>query len=113
MNIIEFIEARLDEDEAMSPYFCEGVDEYRGCALLSDRMLREVETKRAILAEHATEEFPVAWHTSPEDVELRVYPVCKTCNAWFGRFGACPTVRAVASVWSDHPDYDPAWAVTS
>jgi hypothetical protein len=43
--------------------------------------------------------------------------VCQTCEEK-PRIGyeagsdgwPCPTIRALASIWSDHPQFDPAWA---
>ena len=64
------------------------------------RVLREVAVKRAILVEHAQFNDSI-W--------------CKTCDpagesgdssAWY----PCKTVRTLADVWSDHPDYRQEWA---
>ena len=70
------------------------------------RVLREVEAKRKILAEHAPLERPgtvtpvicrVCW-TSPKEGPLEG-------DAW-----PCFTVASLAAVWSDHPDYRQEWA---
>ena len=144
MDIVEFLRARLDEDEAVartaSPggwtygdvesvaggmlydesrtigsVFYEQPGDHDGAIvrhLLSDeadangrhiarndpaRVLREVEARRAILAIHEYEWLgpdDAAWKGCPVDVE-----------DW-----PCRTVRALASVYADHPDYDPEWA---
>jgi len=61
------------------------------------RVLREVAAKRAILAEHQ---------------EAASGGYCELCYYGYGGGSwPCPTVRALASVYSDHPDYDPEWAV--
>jgi len=61
------------------------------------RVLREVAAKRAILAEHQ---------------ESASGGYCELCYYGYGGGSwPCPTVRALASVYSDHPDYDPEWAV--
>jgi hypothetical protein len=75
-----------------------------------DRQLREVEVKRAILAEHSS--------------SGGMYPTCRRCEhrssgTWYGDEEGdeeppddvsadawpCKTVRLLAAVWSDHPDY--------
>lgn len=67
------------------------------------RTLREVEMVRAILAEHATvtaafsgQICRVCWTTRKEGpLEGDPYP--------------CRTLRLVAAIWSDHPDYKEEW----
>jgi Family of unknown function (DUF6221) len=72
------------------------------------RVLREVAAKRAILAEHA----PRAY-----DRYGRIGIYCRACvtghepymdddtpDSW-----PCATVRHLAAVWGDHPDYRPEW----
>jgi Family of unknown function (DUF6221) len=64
------------------------------------RVLREVDAKRRILAEHRVWE--PRWG-------------CTRCREWIGGIPEkvawpCPTVRALAAVYSDHPDCDPAWS---
>lgn len=74
-----------------------------------DRALREIEAKRRIIAGHPVR--PIRNGT------------CRTCSDQAGLSWAsleandpdfvdwpCPTLRALASIWSDHPDYDPSWA---
>ena len=64
------------------------------------RILREVEAKRKIVAEHAME---------PGFLP----PSCSRCyetdDDWEALLWPCPTIRALASVYSDHPDYDETW----
>src|SRR5258706_699318 len=68
------------------------------------RVLRQVDAKRKILNEHS----PLHWHP---DSPLR----CRRCTSVTidGKMAKlewpCAAVRAVAAVWSDHPDFDPAW----
>lgn len=64
------------------------------------RVLREVAAKRRILAAHQV------------DADY-----CTTCsvevNDGYDRApvaAPCPTLLDLASVWSEHPDYDQAWA---
>jgi hypothetical protein len=67
------------------------------------RVLREVEAKRAILALH---EPLLSSYGEPS--------VCRSCwpQPWIGThpLAPCPTMRNLAAVYSDHPDYDPSWA---
>ena len=73
------------------------------------RVLREVEAGRAILAAHLPGEFDRYGLT-----EI----LCRTCvtghEAYMDDDGAdpwpCATVRRLAAVWSDHPDYREEWA---
>jgi hypothetical protein len=72
------------------------------------RVLREVAAKQAILAEH--ELVPAGYRG--EGVLPGEYG-CRTCDVHEGGTdpgGPCKTVRLIVSVWSDHDDYDPAWA---
>ena len=68
------------------------------------RVLREVAAKRAILARH---------HRGDRNE-------CVGCG-YFGdmddpcideEMENCPELVELASVWSDHPDYDPSWSTT-
>ena len=123
-ELIEFITARLDEDEAVArrnigraPGTTTGLgDTEEGGPSFPDyqtydgedidaandyldrfrplRMLREVEVKRAILAEHA----PASGRT-----------ICRVC--WTdGDQYPCSTVQHLAEIWSDHVDYRQEWA---
>ena len=71
------------------------------------RVLREVAAKRAILAEHA-----------PTDWTAYADRMCRRCvwndeephdelHHWV--IWPCPTVRALAAIYSDHPDYRQEW----
>lgn len=69
------------------------------------RVLREVAAKRAILAEHPHER--MGGRTARrEDVG------CTLCGQDDGvqwHEGWCATIRALAAVYADHPEFDPAW----
>lgn len=154
MNIIDFIRARLDEEQALAEgafdaqsnrWIAEGGGKYdeevtirsgtefvvtaglsggggvcdRGTAdhiAAQDpaRTLAHVAALRVVLAAHP-----------PDDPEAK-HPECKTCvedppgvacwgdelygpdyQAW-----PCPTLRALASTWTDHPDHNPEWSLT-
>jgi hypothetical protein len=96
-----FLRARLDEDERLAtlarPEFftpeCLAVFASAGDAahvIRHDpaRVLREVAAKRAILELHAQG------------------------TDWDGEPWPCSTIRALIAIWRDHPDFDPAWAIT-
>jgi hypothetical protein len=75
---------------------------------MPERILREVQAKRAILDVHSPG-YPV---TYPEPSGQ---PTCAVCHAggwdWDPEKWACATVRALAAVYSDHPDYQKEWSV--
>jgi hypothetical protein len=135
MDLVTFLTARLDEDEAIAKAATEsapapwvpGGEDY-GAPMVADatgdpliydegtptvqesahiarhdpaRVLRDVAAKRATLKRHRL--YPV----QP--------PICGTCCGGGGDEVSsvpwpCPDVCAVATVYSDHPGYDPAWA---
>lgn len=116
MTIVEFIEARLAEDEAVvRPIVDEIYGEYDGPAdecqagyvtIGAGRVLREVEAKRAILARHA--DGTPEWY----DAEMRAddQAWCRWCT-YDDRTVAypCGDVLALASVYADHADFDATW----
>jgi hypothetical protein len=66
--------------------------------------MRAVAALRAVVAAHAD--------TNDGDCATCViggwgWPVMGACSAVAY---PCPTVRHVAAIWAEHPDYDPAWA---
>lgn len=84
-------------------------------AALNDpaHVLRQVDALRAVLDLHeaATD------HTgSPilHSIDAGApHPGCTTCGApgeWYHHEWPCETLRALAAIWSDHPDYQPEWA---
>ena len=117
-----FLCARLDEDEAdaqkhlnrfvdgewrrvicdpllggyggQSPHRDLTVGLYIGRMSEPARVLREVEAKRAILR----------WHPS-ERMRYIDASRCPQCELTW----PCPTVRLIAAVYSDHPDYRDEW----
>ena len=121
-SIVEFLRARLDEDEAQAreavtirqrtyshqPWVNDPDHELKawddhpaGVVLLGpERLLAEVAAKRQVLDVHEPE--PGAGCL-----------VCDhDCNFGYvyGDGTGCTTIRALASVYADHPDYDPEWA---
>jgi hypothetical protein len=102
-TLVEFLTARLDEDEAAAERIettsCHGVesDAEADYLLFARRACTECEAKRAIMDEHAVTPHPV-----------RSWVNCSTCGARVGP--ACTTLIHLASVYADHPDYDATWA---
>ena len=106
MTIVEFLKARLGEDEAIArnalgllgmetPWHDIETLRQRGLTRAdarhvarhsSRRVLREVEAKRRI----------VERHSGCEDVS-------------YGDASTCPDMRDLASVYADHPDHQPDW----
>jgi hypothetical protein len=116
-DLIEFLNARLAEDEAtakrvqpnQSPTELRAMVGREGgepfLIVASERVLREVSAKRAILEDHRI----VKADVDTEDFDFG----CERC--YFNRdegvagYGYCPTLKALAAVYSDHPDYDESW----
>ncbi len=125
MDLAKFLNARLDDDQWVAEGAARTDDRRQGAwypamfgpggfdARVDDhlarhdpgRVLREVDAKRKIVAEHAMEPgmFPPSCVRCC-DTNTAQYP-----QRWDALMWPCPTVRALAAVWSDHEDYDPAW----
>lgn len=83
MGIAEFVRARLDEDEREANVCLARWREGQGVSRQRwDRQLREVKAKRVALD----------WYENDDDVVMY------------------PTIRAIAAIYADHPDFDPAWS---
>ena len=130
-----FVAARLDEEEARANamehfivyddtyYSCpatrtephgdlEWGEEHCDCGLAERKAkrLREIAAMRAVLALHKTtvtkaEIFPFSPYTgepNPDEYEV----ACEICGwADSNPTSACVTVRILAAIWSDNPDY--------
>ena len=100
MTLIEFLLARIAEDEAAAGrggwHNGGGVfanDNY-GCLLVQpDRVLAECEAKRSIIEMH---------DAMPAE---NVY--CMTCDE--NHDWPCATLKTVAAVYADHPDFREEW----
>lgn len=93
MTLAEFVLARIAEDEAAASRW---VYDWGGGDLddLEDRVLRQCEAFRRIVELHEpVDEEPDGW-----------------CNRCDGDGWPCGTMAALASIWSDHPDYRQEWA---
>lgn len=114
MTLTDFLLARIAEDEAVATEATEewqfSSDEWRlGCdpsvvphIARHDpaRILAECGAKRRIVELHAA-----TWVT-PED-----WWSCVSCGTAgeYDVFAPCPTLRALASVYRDHPDWSASW----
>jgi hypothetical protein len=113
MTINKFLTARLAEDAARAGQFhhedCKSI-EFRDFGVCDcghpARVVREVEAGRAFLARHTPVEFPqpIGRFTAPA--------YCSWCGSdEYPEPWPCPDLRDRTAVYSDHPDYDPAWSV--
>lgn len=151
MNITEFLDARIAEDEAVAARAL-GRDDIGSTIWCAEndgaiteveaeveagfvrrfhptRVLAECAAKQAILEAHQPTVETVEWF---DDVTgIGTAPVCPSCrpkdptdwNPPIGMAGIrpdgfipsyvlapCPTLRAIAAVHKDHPDYQEEWA---
>lgn len=108
-------EVRFREDAV---YGDDGVDERNAAHITRHnpaRALAQVEAMRRIVALHTPERGP---RNPVTDFGVRTCPLCGPSHPWnasppFGpdeHLRECDTLRALASVYADHPDFDPAWA---
>jgi hypothetical protein len=65
-----------------------------------------------VLAECAAKRAIVEWHCTSETDLGPAYPDHQPwCEACEGALFPCVTVRHLAAIYREHPDYDPSWAV--
>ncbi len=117
---IAFLLARLAEDEAAAREA--GADAMTGhrwkhapedvygelqrtVLASSARILREVEAKRRVVEEHALH---VGYQWPDKNADY-----CAACGVpdEYPPIWPCPTLRALASVYADHEDFDAGWAL--
>jgi Family of unknown function (DUF6221) len=134
MTLDAFLTARLDDDQAWADGVIERQAELgwtseddawdeRGAMGIAEwsamraakRVLREVAAKRAILAIHEPVPF---WGNNPPPPSQQTtdnikawYCECQAQDGVIEGEWPCETVRALAAVYSDHPDYDNEWKV--
>ena len=114
MTLAEFLAARLREDEERAGdahlYDCDSVAPPPGpfpCdCWVPARELRQVTAMRAILAEHEdTRDGHIYDH--PDGLMcVRCADADRDGEPYAERPYPCQTLRALAAVYSDHPDYD-------
>ncbi|MBD8056672.1 hypothetical protein ICV35_23770 [Rhodococcus ruber] len=116
MNIVDFITARLndDADEAHKAedarddelWVVTGSDNAVGVDYFPARILREVEAKREILAEHGDNEGQCARCLDDDGVWVEDGRTIAYTQPW-----PCRTIRALASVYVDHLDFVAEWRI--
>ena len=102
MTISEFLLARITEGEGLVE---------RGIVWDADRALAECSAKRRIVEEHPGVFLPKHHEQLP--------PKCRRCRNLEPAEGdrhmfapwPCGTLRALASVYADHPDYQQEWTL--
>lgn len=109
MNIKDFMLARVAEDETEANS-C--LAQYRrgegGSTSRWTRQLSECAAKRAIVEAH-----PIVDDVVEVSTRIKWGFACETCFSYGDIVednGYCDTLRALASAFSDHPDYQPEWA---
>jgi hypothetical protein len=114
MRLVDFLTARLDEDEAVAERLRSSsvgdpwgwqpnrleTCEKRRVDYPPARVLADVKAKRAIVDRHS--EVYYGAHEGVGSVTM-----CRECR---DQRGPCWTLRNLASVYADHPDYDATWA---
>ncbi|MDP9092411.1 MAG: DUF6221 family protein [Actinomycetota bacterium] len=103
-DLAGFILARVSEDEAVARAVLDsGVHDERSAVkewiavANPQRMLTWSDARRRIVALHHAAERLLAEDNRPE--------LCLGC----GHPEPCPTMRLMALVWADHPDYRQSW----
>lgn len=128
MTITEFLEARIAEDEAYAAQ-AHGrhygwVDNWRAETMQGtktesviyahafrfspERLLAECAAKRAIIAAH-----PIVEDVVEVSTRIKWGFACETCFSYGDMVednGYCDTLRSLAAVYADHPDYQQEWA---
>jgi hypothetical protein len=112
-SIVEVLQARMAEDEA------DWADAHaRDCRFLRTlplpcdctrpaRALREVQAKKRIANEHEPVHPVLLRDGAPSSNEgLTILSSCRVCQT---EEPPCPTLRALASVYANHPDCEEDW----
>lgn len=100
--LTEFLLARIEEDDAVQRSeigwgMCEAPEEYHWPP---ERVLAECAAKRRIVGLHGPDH--EGGHECPSEPEGG-----SLVTGFYD--GDCPTIRAIASVYADHPDYREEW----
>lgn len=128
MTLVEFVLARITEDEEVARAAIEKADaewEYESrlgqlwTVQNDEARIIHMPALRSPLGHHIARHDParvlagcerdrriVAEHVAGESTESWVS--CQTCAQWKEGW-PCTTLKALATVYADHPDYDPAW----
>jgi hypothetical protein len=128
MSITEFLSDRLTDDERENrpdvdpESWC---DRVAGIHYEHDRIAAEITAKRAIISAHSPHkvtykvakaslpphaERPRGWQMEDSNFEVSgVGEACNTCDCEHGDDYPCETIRALAAIYSHHPDYRSEW----
>lgn len=121
-TIVEFLLARIDGDEVRREEIIArdtarfgGVPQYRNVPGAPDRISRECAAKRAIVEAHHPDRPLENWYW----LDRKCAECGETWHEWvphrqptdIGPEKGCRTLRTLAAVYSDHPDYRQEWAV--
>lgn len=103
LNITEFLLARIAEDEAAAGSY---LRDPANSIPVWRRMVNEWVAKRAIVESHQPVK-DVGW----DGGESHDHLWCAACGSLDDAPVAypCPTIRALARVYSDHPEYQEGW----
>jgi Family of unknown function (DUF6221) len=108
-DLVEFLRARLDEDERAAlnvrpdQDYSDSAHQERWSPA---RVLREVEAKRAIVDDYE-DAAAICRAALAEDTYGKTHP--RTAAGAFIAYQA--TARNLAGIWRDHPDYQQGWAL--
>lgn len=126
MTIIEFLEARISQDEDHARKLAE-TDRRPVLSLANtinhpQRLLAECAAKRAIIAQHQSwpvlAEKPTEFSTSDDGLNGISYRASQqmiwlTEHEYVNKFGeeppTAPMIRTLAAIYADHPDYKTEW----
>jgi len=117
VTITEFLEERIAEDEARANASIANYtpDEWDNPSRWANHYAADVEfwdahTPYRVLAECAAKRAIIAVHETVPTAPGRSDTTCAGCGMAFGE-RPCPTLRALAAVYSSHDDYDSGWAL--
>jgi hypothetical protein len=100
VTIVEFLTARLADPVGAGDGSteCWGVGEYHQCDEWSEWHERTITAQRVVVSLHKDD------YTDTGDIDTDA-EICTLCQeAW-----PCRTLELLASIYSDHPDFDQAW----
>lgn len=117
MTIIEFLEARISQDEDHAHKLAE-TDRRPALSLANtinhpQRLLAECAAKRAIISRHQPDRILENWYWS----QRKCAECGGTWHKWLNNYAptdigpeqGCATLRALAEIYADHPDYKGEW----
>ena len=112
MNISEFLLARITEDElAARAVIAECEESPPSVYDMAQVPMLNAGAPDRVLAECAAKRRVVELHHDPYEGDDDYDPACTGMyDSGSAESSNCDTLRALASVYADHPDFDPNWA---